>query len=332
MARPVILFSSPWADVPVEELAQLAADWGYQGLELCSWGRHLDVTSAVADPDYCPRLLDALARHEQGVPVVGAYRLGLALADSADERHRPFLPDPVWGDGDPAGVRERSLRAMLAAVEAAQKLGAGVVAGFTGSPLSAWMAGYPPPAPDAVRSAFRQAADALAPVLDACRDAGVRFALEVHPGQIAFDLHSAEAVLDVLGGREEFGFTFDPSHLHWQGVDPVEFLRRFPDRIYHVHVKDASLNLNGRNGVLSTFLPPGDPRRGWDARSPGRGGIDWEALIRCLNSIDYQGSLSVDWSDPGMDRDFGAEEACRFVKRLNFPTGQGKAARQDRPA
>ena len=82
----------------------------------------------------------------------------------------------------------------------------------------------------------------------------MRFAFEVHPGQIAFDLYSAEMALDALDGREEFGFTFDPSHLHWQGVDPVEFVRRFPDRIYHVHVKDAALTLNGRAGVLNGYL------------------------------------------------------------------------------
>ena len=156
------------------------------------------------------------------------------------------------------------------------------------------------------------------PILDVCRQCGVRFALEVHPGQIAFDLHTAEMALEALGGREEFGFTFDPSHLHWQGVDPVEFLRRFPDRILHVHVKDIALALNGRNGILGSYLPYGDLRRGWDFRSPGRGGLDWEGIIRALNDIGYDGPLSVDWSDAGMDRDYGAEDAYKFVKRLDF--------------
>ena len=142
----------------------------------------------------------------------------------------------------------------------------------------------------------------------------MRFACEVHPGQIAFDLYSAELVLDALDGREEFGFTFDPSHLHWQGVDPVEFLRRFPDRIYHVHVKDAQLTLNGRAGVLAGYWPSGDPRAGWQFRSPGHGGIDWAAIIRGLNEIGYDGPLAVDWHDPGMDREYGAADACRFVK------------------
>jgi sugar phosphate isomerase/epimerase len=146
----------------------------------------------------------------------------------------------------------------------------------------------------------------------------VRFALEVHPTEIAFDLYTAERALAALDRREEFGFNFDPSHLVWQGIDPVEFLRAFPDRIYHVHVKDAAVTLNGRSGVLGSHLPFGDGRRGWDFRSPGRGSVPFEEIIRALNQIQYAGPLSVEWEDPGMDREAGAREACQFVKQLDF--------------
>src|SRR5207248_6236055 len=141
-----------------------------------------------------------------------------------------------------------------------------------GSPLWSYVAGYPAATPERVAAGLDEFARKLTPVLDACRECGVRFALEVHPGQIAFDLYSAEMALDAVGEREEFGFLFDPSHLHWQGVDPAEFVRRLPDRIYHVHVRDVVLTLNGRSGVLNSHFPPGDPRRGWPFRSPGRGG------------------------------------------------------------
>ena len=228
------------------------------------------------------------------------------------------MPDYVWGDGRPDGVRERAAEEMRATIRAAEKLGVGVVGGFTGSPLWSYVMGYPPPTPRAIADGLRDFARKWEPILDTCRDSGVKFAFEVHPGQIAFDLYSAEAALDALNGREEFGFTFDPSHLHWQGIDPVEFLRRFPDRILHVHIKDAALTLNGRTGILGSYLPAGDPHRGWDFRSPGHGGIDWEAVIRGLNEIGYAGPLAVEWKDPGMDRDHGAEDACKFVKRLDF--------------
>ncbi|MFH1265478.1 MAG: sugar phosphate isomerase/epimerase family protein, partial [Planctomycetota bacterium] len=169
---------------------------------------------------------------------------------------------------------------------------------------------------------FKLLAERFNPILDVFAECGVKFALEVHPTEIAFDLHTAERALETLGYREEFGFNFDPSHLIWQGVDPVEFIRAFPDRIYHVHMKDAIVTLNGRSGILSSHLNFGDPCRGWDFRSLGRGGINFEEIIRALNEAGYTGPLSVEWEDSGMDRDHGAKEACEFVRRIDFEPSQ----------
>jgi sugar phosphate isomerase/epimerase len=318
MPRPVILFSGPWADLSLEQLAAKAGEWGYQGLELACWGDHFEVQRAVSDEAYGPHVLDLLARHDLSAPVVSNHRVGQAVADRVDARHQALLPDYVWADGDPARVSQCAAEEMTATVRAAEKIGVGVVAGFTGSPLASYVAGYPAPTAAAVAEGFAEGARKWHPVLDVCRDHGVRFACEVHPGQLAFDLYSAEMLLDALGGREEFGFLFDPSHLHWQGVDPVEFLRHFGDRIFHVHVKDIALTLNGRSGILNSYLPAGDARRGWEFRAPGRGGLDWEGIIRALNEIGYNGPLSVEWADRAVQRDFGAEDACKFVRRLDF--------------
>lgn len=320
MPRPVILFSGQWTDLPLEALAQKASDWGYQGLELCCWGDHFEVQRALSEDDYCQKKIDLLARYDLQVAVLACHRIGQAVSDRIEPRHRKILPDYVWDDGDPAGVGERAAAEMLAIVQAGQRLGVSVLSGFTGSPMWAGVQGYPQPDEALVREGLQTFAAQWQPILAACAEAGLRFALEVHPGQVAFDLYSAELVLEALEGREEFGFTFDPSHLHWQGVDPVEFLRRFPDRIYHVHVKDLALTLNGRSGVLNSYLPPGDSRRGWHYRAPGHGGLDWENIVRALNDIGYDGPLSVEFSDAGMDRDHGAEEACKFVGRLDFPS------------
>jgi len=318
MPRPVILFSGQWTDLPLEELAQKAGEWGYQGFELCCWGDHFEVQRAMSEPDYCQQKLDLLARYDLQPAVLSNHRVGQAVCDRIEARHKRILPDYVWGDGDPTGVQERASEEMAATFRAAQKLGISVVTGFTGSSLWPGVQGYPQNNPEEVADGLRDFAHKWQPLLDGCQEAGVRFALEVHPGQVAFDLFSAEMVLDAIDGREEFGFTFDPSHLHWQGVDPVEFLRRFPDRIFHVHIKDIALTLNGRTGILGSYLPYGDPRRGWDFRSPGHGGLDWEGIIRGLNAIGYEGPLAVEWSDPGMNRDAGAGDALQFVKRLDF--------------
>jgi sugar phosphate isomerase/epimerase len=318
MSRPVLLFSHHWTDLPLADLAAKASDWGYDGLELSCWGDHFEVQRALSESDYVSGRLDLLAGNDLQSPVLSNHRTGQAVCDPIDVRHKALLPDYVWGDGKPTGVRQRAAEEMAATFRAAQRLGATVVSGFTGSPLWSYVAGYPGPTPDIVAAGFHDFVKHWSPVLDVARDEGVKFAFEVHPGQIAFDLYSTEMALDALHGRPEFGLTFDPSHLHWQGVDPVEFVRRFGDRIYHVHVKDAVLTLGGRSGVLNGYLPSGDPRRGWQFRCPGRGGVDWENVIRALNESGYSGPLSVDYHDAGMDRDFGAREACEFVKRLDF--------------
>jgi len=319
MPRPVLLFSGQWTHLPLEELAQKLNDWGYQGLELCCWGDHFEVQRALSEDAYCQEKLDLFSRHDLQVLVLSNHRVGQAVCDHIEPRHKKILPDYVWGDGDPEGVQERATAEMLATVQAAQKLGVGVIGGFSGSSLWAGVTGYPASNPEEVQIGLRDFAHRFTPILDACQAAGIRFALEVHPGQVAFDLYSAEMVLEALEGREEFGFTLDPSHLHWQGIDPAEFVRAFPDRIFHVHVKDVAMTLNGRTGVLNAYQPYGSTRRGFEYRSPGHGGIDWESFVRALNAIRYEGPLCVEWSDPGMDREYGAEEACKFVKRLDFP-------------
>ena len=83
-------------------------------------------------------------------------------------------------------------------------------------------------------------------------------------------------------------------------------------------MKDAIVTLDGRAGILASHLNFGDARRGWDFRSPGRGGVNFEEIIRALNACGYAGPLSVEWEDSGMDREHGAREAAEFVKRLDF--------------
>ncbi len=318
MGRPVTLFTGQWADLPIADMCRKAADFGYQGLELACWGDHFEVDRALSDDGYCLSRRELLESHDLQCHAISAHLVGQAVCDPIDARHQAILPDYVWGDGDPQGVNERAAEELKNTGRAAQKFGVEVVNGFTGS--SIWHLNYSfPPVPEAmINDGFRLFADRFNPILDVFGECGVRFALEVHPTEIAFDVYTAERALDAVDRREEFGFNFDPSHLLWQGVDPVEFLRAFPDRIYHVHIKDAITTLNGKSGILSSHLNFGDPRRGWDFRSPGRGAVNFEEIVRTLNQIGYDGPLSVEWEDCGMEREFGVREAAGFVKQLDF--------------
>ena len=236
---------------------------------------------------------------------------GQAILDRVDSRHKAILPAHVWGDGDPAGVSARAAEELKNTARAARQLGLGVVNGFTGSSIWHLLYSFPPVPQAMIDAGFKLLAERFHPILDVFAECNVKFALEVHPTEIAFDLYTAQRALAALDHRPEFGFNFDPSHLIWQGVDPAKFIRKFPDRIYHVHMKDAIVTLDGLSGILSSHLNFGDARRGWDFRSLGRGGVDFESIIRALNDAGYAGPLSVEWEDSGMERERGARESLR---------------------
>jgi sugar phosphate isomerase/epimerase len=312
------MFTGQWADLPLADLARKCKGFGYDGLELACWGDHFEVRKALEDSAYCAKKRELLEKNNMQVFAISAHLAGQAVLDNIDERHKAILPDYVWGDGDPAGVNSRAAEELKNTARAAQKLGVEVVNGFTGSSIWHLIYSFPPVTAQMIDDGYKLFAQRFNPILDVFGECGVKFALEVHPTEIAFDLYSAQRALEAVENREEFGFNFDPSHLQWQGVDPVEFIRAFPGRIYHVHMKDAIVTLNGKSGILSSHLNFGDPRRGWDFRSLGRGGVNFEEIIRALNHAGYNGPLSVEWEDSGMDRDQGAKEACDFVKRIDF--------------
>ena len=320
MPRPVTLFTGQWADLPLETLCKKAAEFGYDGLELACWGDHFEVDKALSDDTYCQRKRDLLEKHELKLFAISNHLVGQAVCDNIDIRHKSILSPAIWGDGNPEGVNRRAIEEMKNTGRAARKLGVSVVNGFTGSSIWHLIYDFPPVPRTMVDAGYKQFADRWNPILDVFQECGVRFALEVHPTEIAFDIHSAQRALEAINQREEFGFNFDPSHLIWQGVDPVEFIRAFPKRIFHVHMKDAAVTLNGRSGILSSHLPFGDARRGWDFRSVGRGGVRFEEIIRALNAAKYPGEapLSVEWEDSGMNREAGAKEAAQFCKNVDF--------------
>ncbi len=323
MARPVTLFTGQWADLPISEMARMTADFGYDGIELACWGDHFEVNRALAENDYCDKHRALLDKAGLECHAISAHLVGQAVLDNIDSRHKAILPAHVWGNGDAKGVNERAAKELADTARAAQKFGVGVVNGFTGSSIWHLLYSFPPVPSSMIDDGFNLLATRFNPILDVFGECGVRFALEVHPTEIAFDIYTAQRALDALDNRPEFGFNFDPSHLIWQGIDPVQFLRAFPDRIYHVHVKDAIVKLDGRSGINASHLNFGDPRRGWDFRSPGRGAVNFEEIIRALNDIGYQGPLSIEWEDSGMERTFGAREACEFTKKLDFsPSGR----------
>ena len=324
MARPVTLFTGQWADLPLAELAPLAKRMGYDGLELACWGDHFDVQQALASDRYVQERRALLESHGLQCFAIGNHLVGQAVCDRIDERHRAILPDHVWGDGKPEGVRQRAASELADTARAAAAFGVKTVTGFTGS--SVWHATYafPPTTQAFWDEGFADFARRFTPILDVFEQHDIDFALEVHPTEIAFDIASAERAIAAVDGHRRFGFNFDPSHLGYQGVDYVKFIRQFHDRIYNAHMKDVWWGKgDGTVGVFGGHTSFGDARRFWDFRSVGRGMIDFESVIVALNDIGYAGPLSVEWEDSRMDRVHGATESAAFCRRLDFEPAAG---------
>jgi sugar phosphate isomerase/epimerase len=318
MARPVTLFTGQWADLPLEELATKTSEWGFDGLELACWGDHFEVDRVLAEPAYRAEKRALLDRLGLECWALGAHLVGQAVCDRIDGRHQATLPPEVWGDGDPESVRRRAAERLADTARAAAAFGVTQVNGFTGSPIWHLLYSFPPNHFDEIERGYEEVAERFAPILDVFEREGVRFGLEVHPTEIAYDFVTTRKLLDAFGGRESFGINLDPSHFAHQFLDPAAFALEFADRIYHVHVKDAKLTLDGRKSILGGHLNFGERDRGWDFVSPGHGDVDFETFFRALNAVGYGGPLSIEWEDSGMDREWGARDAIAFVRRGDF--------------
>jgi sugar phosphate isomerase/epimerase len=330
MPRPVTLFTGQWADLSLDELAPRAKSMGYDGLELACWGNHFSVDRALKEDDYVSKTWEVLETNGLSCWAISHHLLGQAVCDNIDQRHRGILPPEVWGDGNPEGVRQRAAEGMKDTARAANRFfaekpgGVGdfpaTVNGFTGSSIWHALYAFPPTTQAYYDAGFEDFSRRWVPILDVFAEEGVRFALEVHPTEIAFDIASAERAIHAVNEHSSFGFNFDPSHLGYQGVDYAKFIRCFTDRIFHVHVKDAWWGHgDGSVGVFGGHTDFGDPRRYWDFRSPGHGDINFEEIIVALNDIAYHGPLSIEWEDVRMDRFHGAAEACAFTRMIDFP-------------
>ena len=317
MKRPVTLFTGQWADLTLKEICKKAVAFGYDGLELACWGDHIEVDKA--DQAYCDARLALLKKYNLKLFSISTHLVGQAVCDNPDARHKGMLSEAIWGDGQPEGIRQRAAAEIIKTGEVAKRLGLKVVNGFTGSSVWHLLYSFPAVSQEMIQTGYDDFAKRWIPILDAYQKIGVKYALEVHPTEIAFDIETARRALGAVGNHPAFGFNFDPSHLGYQGVDYVKFIYAFADRIFHVHMKDATWgDGDGTIGTFGGHVDFGDNRRFWNFRSVGRGKVDFERIIRALNDIGYNGPLSVEWEDSGMDREMGAAESCAFVKRVDF--------------
>jgi sugar phosphate isomerase/epimerase len=291
---------------------------GYDGIELAAWVKGFDLDKTVADKAYAGRIKDIFKSNGLECKALSSHIIGQCVGDAPDPRLNNFAPAALADKPDE--IRKWAIESMLKVPAAARNLDVDISPGFVGSPIWKYVYSFPQTTAEMIEEGFDEVYRLWSPIMDEFRKYGVKFALEVHPGEIAFDYYSTEALLEKFRDYPEFGLNFDPSHLLWQGVTPHLFLADFlaRGRVYHVHMKDVAVTLDGRSGLLGSHIDFGDRRRGWNFRSLGHGDVKFGEIIRVLNDYGYMGPLSVEWEDSGMDRIVGATEAAAFVRSIDF--------------
>ncbi len=320
-ARPSRCSPASGPTCPSRRSAGWPPDWGYDGLEIACWGDHFEVDKALGRrrlrAEAARRLLD-----KHGLKCLGDLqppgRPGRVRPPHRRAAPRRILPARIWGDGDAGGVRQRAAEEIKDTARAAARLGVDTVVGFTGSSIWHTVAMFPPvPAVDDRRAATQDFADRWNPILDVFDEVGVRFAHEVHPSEIAYDYWTTVRTLEAIGHRPAFGLNWDPSHFVVAGPRPGRLPpRTSPTAIYHVDCKDARKRL--RRPQRAAGLPPAVGRpaarlglrlRPATATCPGR-----TASGRSTR-IGYDGPISIEWEDAGMDRLAGRARGAEFARQ-----------------
>ncbi len=312
------VLSALFGDKSWEEACKTAHDYGVKAIEVGSGGfvgkGHLNPQELLKDKTRRKKFKDI------------ADKFGLEI--SALSAHgNPIHPDPGY-------AREHS-DDLKATVELAPRLGVKIVNGFAGCPGAGKDAKYPnwitcpwpPYFADAVKWQWEER---LVPfwkkMAGLAKDAGVKFGLEMHPGDMIYNPELLLKLREEAG--EEISCNFDPSHLFWQGIDPILAINGLGSAIVHVHAKDSQVNKHVVyfRGINDWKHYSEIPKRAWTFRTVGYGhGADfWNDFVSALRLADYDGVISIEHEDPLMSADEGFGKAVEFLSRVLLYEKPGK--------
>jgi len=302
------LYTDSVAGLAFEDALNLAAQVGATGLEIATGGQsrapHLRLDELLADPEARDRWRDAI--EERGLRLA-------ALNCSAWPLH------PVLGDAHAAIIRDT--------IRLAELLGVTKIVSMSGTPgdgpgsTTVNFAWYPWP-DDVVLLLERQWDAAIGfwtEMTAFALDHGVeRIAFELHPLHLVYNVPTLQRMRAAVGPI--IGANLDPSHLFWMGMDPLVVARILGPAVYHVHLKDTSVDAAQMAvaGVLDqrSFL---DPRqRAWVFRTVGRGhdAAWWRAFVRTLRDAGYDDALAIEHEDAAQSPIEGVEEAAALIRPL----------------
>ena len=300
------LFLAVYSDLPLEEALDAAGAAGCQAVEITSTAKSRHCRPAELLSDAAAREAFAAAVTERGLEI------------SALSCHG----NPIHPRDEVAEAADRDFRDT---VRLASELGLDTVITFSGCPGESerslhpsWITcSWPSEFPEVLEWQWQERVQPYwAEAAAFARDHGVRVAIEPHPGFVVYNTASMLRLRGTAGNA--VGVNFDPSHLFWQGMDPLACVPALAGGIFHVHAKDTAFDDGNLalNGVLEP-LPSNRPgERSWSFRSVGEGhpAAFWRDLALALQAAGYDGALSIEHEDPLLSREEGLAVAVATLR------------------
>lgn len=223
--------------------------------------------------------------------------------------------------------REAMVKVSRDTIRLAEKLGVKTMVDFSGCPGDSPTATSPnwitcPWPPDFLKVLDWQWNEVVAPFwvehAKFAADHGVRIAVEMHPGFVAYNPETLLRLRSIAGPN--VGCNYDPSHMFWQNIDPIEAIRVLGDAIFHVHAKDTQIYAANlvKTGVLDTKPYTDERNRSWIFRTCGYGhGAEWwKEFVSALRMFGYDDVLSIEHEDSLLSPEEGLTKAARFLQEI----------------
>jgi sugar phosphate isomerase/epimerase len=315
------VFTVLYGDLPFEAALDRIAALGVRTVELGAGGyvgtAHCDPQALLADTGALARFRRALEQREMTISALSIHG-------------NPLHPDP--------GVADAHHADWLRVLELAERLEVGVIVAFSGCPGEGPESRRPnwvtvPWPTDYLEVLEWQWDERVLPYwteeASRAQAAGVRIGFEMHPGMVVYNPETFFRLRAAAG--DGVCCNYDPSHMFWQGIDPVDAARELgrAGAIVHVHAKDTLLDHANirRNGVLDTKPHERALERSWIFRTIGFGHGEefWRRLLGMLGAVGYDGAISVEHEDLLMSLDDGLAKAVRLLAQ-ELPAVSGAAA------
>ena len=304
-------FSANYAHLSLEEVAKIMAEHGYEMMEIPAYSgcEQFSCDEVIRDPSKASSLRKML----------GGYGIGIsALSNHADSL---LILGPHSYDTDKLcpGTKEEKIKYgtenLLKSAQAANALEVPVVNGFTG--VTNWGRYFPFPCADGWEKMEKEFVELFVPILDKFKEYGVKFAVEPHPNNMIYDIHTAKRAIELVDGHPSLGYNLDPANLIYLGLRVENFIDALGSRIFHVHAKDGEIVEH--NLQYGGILMQGDWQRldrAFRFRIPGWGSVPWKKVITELALVGYDYVMSYEHEDVTMSVNDGVEKVAAYLKPL----------------